>query len=90
MERLHLNTEITAMPDSDKLSQRAAAFLRWRGPAIRHHMEVGEEGGGSRGRRRRRRREVALSFLGILQSFGHNWLIFPGFRVFGGDSFWKL
>lgn len=44
MERLHLNTEITAMPDSDKLSQRAAAFLRWRGPAIRHHMEVGEEG----------------------------------------------
>ena len=25
-ERLHLNTEITAMPDSDKRSQRAAAF----------------------------------------------------------------
>lgn len=25
-ERLHLNTEITAMPDSDNRSQRAAAF----------------------------------------------------------------
>lgn len=27
MERLHLNTEITAMPDGDKRSQRAAASL---------------------------------------------------------------
>lgn len=58
-ERLHLNTEITAMPDCDKGSQRAAAFSSppcRRGPAVQHHMDVGEAAGGGGGG------ELALSF----------------------------